>query len=174
MSPEYRSSGASVPVSPDAVLASDSSSAPSGPSPSAIEHPGSLIKMLNALLEKSANNALRADGLTVSQITVLMAMEEAGGTMPMKHLEGVLLLSQPTVTGIVQRLEAKHLVSSRADPHDARVKLLSLTDKGRKCCANAKLHMTETDEVITRGFSKEEMDTFIGFLWRVIQNVKQE
>src|SRR3954465_15032903 len=40
--------------------------------------------------------------------------------------------SQPTITNHVKKLEAERLVTRAADPHDARVWMIDLTDLGRQ------------------------------------------
>ena len=62
----------------------------------------------------------------------VMAMKALGlhGPMPMSELAGALDCDTSNVTGIVDRLEERGLVVRGSAPHDRRVKLLSLTDRG--------------------------------------------
>jgi DNA-binding MarR family transcriptional regulator len=62
----------------------------------------------------------------------IMALKSLGqrGPMPMSELAGTLRCDTSNVTGIVDRLEARDLVVRTSAPHDRRVKLLELTDRG--------------------------------------------
>ena len=66
---------------------------------------GGLIKQIHDALEKSANNAMRPQGMTMAQYGVLLALNRAeDGTLPLKELEQLLRVAQSTAAGIVARL----------------------------------------------------------------------
>src|ERR671932_1263063 len=67
--------------------------------------------------------------LAPQQIMALKALGQRG-PMPMSELAGTLRCDTSNVTGIVDRLEARDLVVRTSAPHDRRVKLLELTDRG--------------------------------------------
>ena len=69
--------------------------------------------------------------LAPAQIAALKALGERG-SIPMSELAGELHCDTSNVTGIVDRLEQRGLVLRRSAPHDRRVKLLVLTDEGRR------------------------------------------
>lgn len=135
-----------------------------------MEPQAGLIKTLDALLEKSANNDLRKDGLTLSQIGMLLACQDAGGSCTLKELERLLKLSQPTVAGTAKRLEAKGLLVGSIDPDDARVKRMSLSAAGRECCSVCRTRMRQTNERLLSGFTSEEQREFSRLLEKAIQN----
>ena len=69
---------------------------------------GLLIKQIHDAIGKHVNNELREKELTLSQVRVLMELgDNSGGAMPLKELERRLHVAQPTVVGIVHRLEEK-------------------------------------------------------------------
>jgi DNA-binding MarR family transcriptional regulator len=68
-------------------------------------------------------------GLSSMQLFALSALEP-GREVPMSSLADTLFCDASNVTGIVDRLEARHLIQRRAAAHDRRVKLLALTDEG--------------------------------------------
>ncbi|MCG7299322.1 MULTISPECIES: MarR family winged helix-turn-helix transcriptional regulator [Brevibacterium] len=55
-----------------------------------------------------------------------------GGPLRVGELAAREAVTQPTMTGIVNRLVADHLVERRTDAHDARASAVTLTDAGRK------------------------------------------
>lgn len=99
---------------------------------------GSLIKQINEALERRANRDLKRIGITLSQLSVLLLLEDAPhGTMTLKELERRLCCAQSTTHGLVTRLSIKELVESREDPDDGRIRIITLTPQGFQCCEAA-------------------------------------
>ncbi len=70
-----------------------------------------LIKQIHDGLEKQANNSLRSQDLTMSQVGVLIELRfSLEKQMTLKELERRLHVAQPTAAGIVARLEQKGFV----------------------------------------------------------------
>jgi len=67
-------------------------------------------------------------GLTPTQATALHTLDEP---CPMRELAANIGHDASHVTAIVDRLESQGLVERQPDPHDRRVKRLSLTADGR-------------------------------------------
>ena len=129
---------------------------------------GGLIKQIHDELEKNANNALRRDDLTLSQISVLLTLAEAeGGQLEQKQLEQVLHIAQSTVTGIVQRLARKGFLESFPDARDKRIKRIRITPLGRKCCQNAQANMKRTEAALTSPLTEAEHETLIRLLQKI-------
>ena len=63
------------------------------------------------------------------QTMVLRALEEP---KPMREVARFLACDNSNLTGIIDRLEERDLVRRTPDPKDRRVKLLVLTDEGRR------------------------------------------
>src|ERR671910_1718166 len=70
-------------------------------------------------------------GLAPMQLHALRLIEP-GVEVPMSSLAGKLFCDASNVTGIVDRLEARGLIERRPASYDRRVKLLALTDEGRR------------------------------------------
>ena len=62
----------------------------------------------------------------------VLANLQSGGPLRIGELATREAVTQPTMTGIVNRLVADNLVERRADPHDARASAVTLTDTGRQ------------------------------------------
>ena len=129
---------------------------------------GMLIKQINSELEKNANNMLRNDGLTVSQISVLMELDESiEKQMELKELEEVLHIAKPTVVGIVKRLEDKGFVISTRSIQDKRIRIIQLTPLGEKCCRRAKERMQQAEMTLTSSLTETERRILITLLQKV-------
>ena len=80
-------------------------------------------------------------------------------------------LRHPTVTGILQRLEAKGFVVYADDPADRRRKLVAVTDRALDCHARIKEHFAETEARLTEGLSEAQREQLLALLDRVLQNM---
>lgn len=129
---------------------------------------GTLLKQIHDALEKQANNSLRADGLTMAQVGVLLMLDRAEHRqMLLKELEKALHVAQSTAAGIVSRLEQKGLVESFGDAEDRRVKVVRLSEAGAGCCRTADARMAEAERQLLSSLTEAERDIFILLLRKV-------
>jgi len=78
-----------------------------------------------------ANGAyLRPHDLTTQQVWLLAELPKEGGA-PIGSLADVMQCHSSNVTGMVDRLENRGLVTRQSDPGDRRVKLVALTPTGQ-------------------------------------------
>ena len=134
---------------------------------------GQLIKLLHDRLEKQANNTLRAQDLTMMQISVLMELQKTEQKqLSMKELERKFCIAQSTVAGIISRLEQKGFVEAFGDVADKRVKLVHITPAGEACCREAAGYMEQAEQTLLQGFSEEEKTTFNLLLARAAENMR--
>ncbi|MGM9615140.1 MAG: MarR family winged helix-turn-helix transcriptional regulator [Oscillospiraceae bacterium] len=134
---------------------------------------GLLIKQIHDRLEKRSNNSLRAQDLTMMQVSVLMTLHDTENRqLSMKELERHFGVAQSTVAGIISRLEQKGFVEALGDVTDKRIKLVHITPAGEVCCAEAAHQMNEAEETLLRGLSAEERTLLNALLTRVAQNVE--
>ena len=132
---------------------------------------GALIKQIHDEVEKTANALLRQQGLTLSQMNVLMELEEAPShQLSLKELEGLLHVAQSTAAGIVVRLEQKGFVKSFTDDNDRRVKNVSITDSGMACCKTAATDISHMEETLLSGLSETEKVLFRDLLEKVFRS----
>jgi DNA-binding MarR family transcriptional regulator len=68
-------------------------------------------------------------GLTGQQAALLRSLD---APRPMRSVADQLKCDPSNVTGLIDRIEARGLVERAADPADRRVRLLALTDRGRR------------------------------------------
>jgi len=60
------------------------------------------------------------------------ALLQLASPLPMNELAALLACDNSNVTGLIDRLEARGLVTRQASPHDRRVKHVVLTEAGRR------------------------------------------
>ncbi len=80
-------------------------------------------------------------------------------------------LSHPTVTGILQRLEAKGFLNYAEDPDDRRKKRICVTEKAWEIHQRVIRHFQETETLITGQMTEQEVLTLLTLLDRVIENI---
>jgi DNA-binding MarR family transcriptional regulator len=80
-------------------------------------------------------------------------------------LAGILLLSRPTVTTMLQRMERGGFVERRPDPEDQRVSRVFLTPKGRRLERHLRVAMARYTGRVLEAMSEEdrrELDRLLG------------
>lgn len=99
-----------------------------------------------------------ADSISLIHLNVLILLEGTG-PLPMSRLAEALDISVASVTGVVDRMEARGLVARRRDDTDRRVILVEPSDGGRRVFAEidarrrkglAKLLATLSDKDLKR------------------------
>lgn len=133
---------------------------------------GMLLKMINDEMEKNANNVLRAQDLTFSQVGALLELDIAPeGQLPLKELEKRLHVAQSTMAGIISRLERKALVEPFGDPEDRRIKLVRITQTGRERVQAASRHRSQAEEHLLSGLTETERSIFYTLLKKVCDSL---
>ncbi|MFN8011871.1 MAG: MarR family transcriptional regulator [Holophagaceae bacterium] len=94
-----------------------------------------LRRIVKALQEYSSS-VEKQFGLTGPQLWALWELNRRG-PMSLKGLAERMHLDPSTVTGVVERLHRKGLVSREADAEDRRRVVLGLTEEGRKTVRTA-------------------------------------
>jgi DNA-binding MarR family transcriptional regulator len=70
------------------------------------------------------------DEIAFNEYDVLYALKKAGCAVRQSELTKQVLLSQPALSRLVERLEHRGLVGRAPDPDDGRAVLITLTDAG--------------------------------------------
>lgn len=97
--------------------------------------------------------------ITPGQMGILFLLRSRN-TLSMSELGSALYIDNSTITRLVDRLESQGLVARIMNPDDRRQYLLSITEKGTALILSAKDIVHSTNDLIMKGFSKEEMDVF--------------
>ena len=132
-----------------------------------------LVKQICDALEREVNNAVRAQGLTYSQIQFLLRLSETDdGALSLKELEERLNVSQATVAGLGRRLVQKGFIELQYDANDRRVKHARITARGAFKCDEAHEHMDAIERKLTAGLSDTEIRQFNDLLYRARESLK--
>ena len=135
---------------------------------------GPVLKQLTDVLTKQVNNELREEGLTMSQMRVLVILDEKQNkTASMKDIEKELAVAQPTTAGIIRRIEEKGLIIYLSDPENKRAKWIQLTEAGKEKCRIAYGHMEATEKQLLSGMTEEEGKQFFELLKKALVAIKK-
>lgn len=128
-----------------------------------------LMKRINEKMEKKANKQLTKFGVTFSQMQIMMALYHVEeNAAPLKELEKYFEVAQSTAAGVVIRLEKKGLVSSFTSSEDKRLKIIQLTDEGKKICMASAEEITLGEESpLLSGLNSNERVQFLRLLTKV-------
>lgn len=133
---------------------------------------GALLKQINDIMEKNANNDLRGQNLTISQSGVLVLLDEKKEkTATFKELEKEFGVSQPTMAGILSRLEQKKLVEILTDPEDKRIRRAHLTKEGADKCKEGYKYMKSAEELLLKSLTYAEKQEFLRLLLKIRSSI---
>ena len=139
----------------------------SGQEPVVLTH----LKMVEHLAKRIGDEHLKEIGLTRSQADVIILLaHESDKVFHQRDIERALNYTNPTVTGLLNRLEQKNFIVRQVDPNDSRARIIKLTDAALDVLEEIYRSIRQTEQMILEGFSKEEMDILIPFMSRMAKN----
>lgn len=139
------------------------------------ERIGFQIYMLNCALKARKNRDFEDLDLTSSQADVLNYVwhnEKKGQPIQQVDIERRFSLSNPTVTGLIQRLEAKGFVIREVSEKDKRCKYLHTTEQTEKIYAFAQQKRSEMQNLLMLEFSEDEKEEFSRLLGKALNNIR--
>ena len=135
---------------------------------------GFLVKQINNIYEKDFNNQLKRLDLTSSQAEVLdflFRCDEEEVTQ--RDIEKALSLKNPTVTGILKRMEEKGFVMILPSEKDKRCKNVYLTEQAFDVEKKMEAVRRKIDKNLTLGMTKREVEALHKMLNRVLYNMAE-
>jgi DNA-binding MarR family transcriptional regulator len=97
--------------------------------------------------------------VTPIQVMLLFFLQKNNGSSLTQISQG-LMLENPTVTGLIDRLEKSGYVKRSDHPNDRRIYLVHITERGNRVAQKALPIIKELNEQIKEGYSKEEIENF--------------
>lgn len=135
-----------------------------------------LYRLLHHAMQQGVDQALREMGvdLTSAQLDALICVAHGcGGPVNQRDIEEELHLSNPTVTGILKRMERKGFITRVVGSKDRRYREVRLTEKcvqlGERLHPSAEVML----ERMFQGFTPQEFDTLNRMLLRLLDNCGQ-
>ena len=110
--------------------------------------------------------------LTTGQLLCLRALAKEDG-LPIRQISKRIFLSPSTVTGVIDRLEARGLVARRRDNPDRRIISLVITDAGRRLVESAPVPIQSLLAENLKKVPLEEVQGICSGLERVLDFIKE-
>jgi len=138
---------------------------------------GFMIKQINNVFEKDnvgyrIIGKVKKLGLTSSQCAVLdYLFHTSKDEISQRDVERHLSLKNPTVTGLLKRLDEKGYILCVPNAKDKRKKNIYLTEKAYDIQRRMEAERRKLDRELTRGMSKREVDALMRNLEKLLYNV---
>lgn len=135
---------------------------------------GVIIKKINTLFETEVNNVLKKYDITKAQGDVLRYLNNhKNGKVSQRDIEKHFGISNPTVSGILNRLEVKDLVERKSCVKDARIKYITTTPKADQLYEKIRHNFKRKEAQLKVGLSAEEEEQLFDLLHRILENVSK-
>jgi DNA-binding MarR family transcriptional regulator len=132
------------------------------------------INLAQQKLRAHLNHVMRQAGLevTLGQSGILFLLRREDG-QTMSRLSRALAVKNPTLTGLVDRLERSRLVTRRASRNDRRAIRIYVTPQGIEESDRAKNVINRVNQEIKAGFSEGEIEVFKRVLGGIMEKFDQ-
>jgi DNA-binding MarR family transcriptional regulator len=137
---------------------------------------GKKIIVLSHQIKRSLDRAAVDSGITGVQARVLGILGEAqetGKDIFQKDIEEKFQIRRSSVTGILQLMEKKKLISRESVPYDARLKKIVLTQESMELREHLHKNIYKFEEILVKGVSDEDLETFLRIVDTLSQNMRQ-
>lgn len=134
------------------------------------------ILRISTLMRRYADNSAelrQSYNITGSNGWILAFLyEHEGEDVYQRDLEEAFSVTRSTVSKVVKLMESKGLIRRESVFHDARLKKLILTEKGREVHQLAAKGNEQLETRLEKGFTPGEKEQLLSFLRRVTENLE--
>lgn len=136
------------------------------------EHTGVLIKKAARLFERVSNFNLEKLGVTYSQTIFLVRLWERDGQTQMELTKSAGL-KQPTVVGILDKMERDQLITRVRSEEDKRCYYFFLTEKAKNACRELEKQGILMQNLSTGNLPDKEVRKLNENLLYIIENLER-
>lgn len=140
------------------------------------KHIGMLFKAVNKNIVRELNKELEVYGVTLMQMEILgyIYSKEKKHNINQRDIEKYFNLTNPTITGLLNRLQVKNLISRQASKEDARYKIITLTQEGKRIMEDMhQMKSIKMQQRITKNLSHEEEIQLVYLLNKVLEGLEE-
>ncbi|MFI3250964.1 MAG: hypothetical protein R3Y07_08375 [Eubacteriales bacterium] len=136
------------------------------------EHLGKILHQIGIMNLKQINHRLNQFDLSMAQGLVLIFLQEAEGhELPIKTLEKMSETAQPTMLGVINRLEQKNFITTHLS--EKRKKMVKITEAGLEMIPQLKECIEEVERIFFHDFTVGEHAIFMELLQKAKHNLLQ-
>ncbi len=133
-----------------------------------------LLRYIYNQMERCRNIDFGNLDITSSQASVMLFLfKNRSQQVTQQNVQTALMLSHPTITGLMQRLENKGFIQRVSDPQDARCKAVELTNKGEEIEKALKNNTRAMEQRALSGLTNEELTILDYCLRTIAENLRQ-
>lgn len=135
---------------------------------------GKKIIILSNQVKRSLDRAAEDSGITGVQARVLGILGEAkknNRDVFQKDIEEKLQIRRSSVTGVLQLMEKKGLISRESVPYDARLKKIMLTKEAMKLEDHLHENIFVFEENLIKDVTTEDLETLIRVMETLSRNM---
>lgn len=135
------------------------------------------IRLVHLALEREKNTYFEKMNITSSQGDILLFLEGArqhGLQINQKSIEQHFQLSNPTITGLLNRMEEKKFIKRIKSSSDGRTKLILLTQESEAVLDHFQQHTKFIKSKLCTGLSEKEQLRILDDLKKMLTNLQDE
>lgn len=132
---------------------------------------GLLFKQISIAFSNNFQREAARYDLTPSQASILIYLSKVDHPVNQRELEKYFRLTNPTVTGLMQRMENKGFIRREMNQADNRSKYIILTPKAMEISNEVRNNLYKVEEDITQSLSQQECAQLRQLLQQVLEIV---
>lgn len=134
---------------------------------------GYLIKKIETATKKNIQNFFNEQDLTFRQAHVIRVLKCNGRPLSLKQLREELKIANPTMVGIIKRMEKNGYVVTHVSPKDKRVRMVELTKRSEKLIDRIEEDRTAFHKQMYKDISDKELKQLEKLLSRIYANLQE-
>lgn len=137
---------------------------------------GFYLKATHNIIDKKLNEVLSKHGITRTQADILMYIKKKNKKnekVNQRDIEKAFDISNPTVVGILNRLEEKEYIKREIDLNDSRNKNIVISKKFNDIADRIKDLVDTRKEKFFKDFTSEEIETLNSLLSKFYNNLQK-
>ncbi|MFW2491643.1 MarR family winged helix-turn-helix transcriptional regulator [Clostridium chromiireducens] len=135
---------------------------------------GIYLKKIDILFDSMCNKKLKQFDITNTQFKIIKyLLGNKDKEINQRDLEQHFNLSNPTVTGILNRLELKNFIMRVVDDTDGRFKKIKLCEKALNIEEDLEKIADDLENVLVKNMSESEKSNAFELLEKILKNVSE-
>lgn len=136
---------------------------------------GKIFRDISRRFHRLGDENLASHSVTFAQLKVLsyISRNSKNGPVYQKDLEEAFDIRRSSVSGILRTMENSGILLRESSSADARIKLVSLTDKGKKLDEELISFINNLESDLLCDFAEDEKEILAGFLFRILRNLDE-
>ncbi len=134
---------------------------------------GHQLKVMHNLIKRRIQAAYTGEHPTYMQGSIIVYLMRSDEPRYQRDVEKQFNIRRSTATGILNNMERDGYITRVSDERDARMKRIIPTDKavaGYMRCEEAAL---DTERLLTKGLTAEEIETFLAIINKMKANLNE-